>query len=1321
MKQRKIIFIIAAIILSVCLFACNDGKISAISVKEGYETVYLSPDGFFYAKNCVEVVGKGKLDYVVENSDVLKLDGEKIVAIKEGTGYVTVKSGDISCTITVVVSDVYRVSAEISGGEYTYDGRAHFPTVKGNLPEGTEVIYRKDGEIFEGAIAPGTYEIETEIILPEGYVAENGVFNSTIIIKKAFIDLSYIGFPSAIYEYDGAEKSLEITGELPEGVTCKITNGSAVNAGVYNATAEFFADDRYYEPIPSKSARLTINKREFKVDYSDFVTTSVAYDGLRHIPRIDAPEGLTVNYFVYEISSRTFLPAEDYLEKYERAFIDSGEYAMRAEFALSESLNDNYEVPADREISFTITKARFINDLKWTVNSYESGVGYQFVYDGNPVKVGLNLTEKNSLSLTGELPHGVNGEFLQGVTVRFVYKNSEKNEWLFTDAGEYSVTAKFTMPDGDCQKNYLPISDMPYTFVIDKADYPIRFLFDGEEISGGKDYSSPQVFDGKAHNFALKFLSQEEEEAFKRDIDISYYINGREAGGNGLFDAGNYRFEYRLKFKEVIGGNEASKNYYLPSDGWFDATILPLEFDMKGVRFVLSKDGVPLDDLVYDGNAHGLYVEGLPDGVAVNYKNNGVVDAGEYRVTAEFYAVGLSEKNYKLSGLNGEVKSISALLKIRKASYSSADIPEYRAEGGVYSREKTLSDYKIIGENQSAVRWYAADATPTCDVNNYTAVYNADPKNYNDYYFSLALIITPRELDASKIEIKEQFVKSGDNIAPSVIYDGKKSDLFTVSFRSEGEITGTGTYILTDVSAALTDRINYRIGDIPVVSAIAVYVYDGNVFEYDELNCVLRKYKGLSARVSVPAGTKIIYSRAFENSSVVNLLLPDSLTSLSENALNGMNMLEELSLPFLGTSRENYGALSSIFGADLPEGLTKVTVRDMTEIPAGAFRNANNISEIIFEKTVVTIGDYAFDGCENLTFADFSEVETIGVGAFRYCFKLQSLKLPFIGSSANDIKAINYILGDNIAGNSYRNYNLKTLDLSSGKFSSLAETAFKDLSCAERIILPDTLRAVPYGAFENVKAAVNLNDSFSSLTAGMFFGYKGENVSLPSTLKRIERSAFDGATELKEIVLPAGINYIGEYAFRNVKAEIKFTGSALTSLETRAFSYYKGRTLDLPSSVKNIGDYAFEYSGIVSAEIAADVILGEGIFSGSADLSSATVHGEGIPFRTFYGCSKLTKVTAPNIKEIENGAFANCVSLIDVSLPSSVERIGSGAFEGCVVLGIITLAAPTPPVFGENALPRTQALNLYVPANSVSAYKNALEESYINIRINARS
>lgn len=82
-------------------------------------------------------------------------------------------------------------------------------------------------------------------------------------IPKNFTGIS---FSNATYTYDGTEKSLAVTGNLPIGAKVEYTNEKATNAGTYNATAKITCEG--YNDL-TLNATLKINPAEISVKADD--------------------------------------------------------------------------------------------------------------------------------------------------------------------------------------------------------------------------------------------------------------------------------------------------------------------------------------------------------------------------------------------------------------------------------------------------------------------------------------------------------------------------------------------------------------------------------------------------------------------------------------------------------------------------------------------------------------------------------------------------------------------------------------------------------------------------------------------------------------------------------------------------------------------------------------------------------------------------------------------------------------------------------------------------------------------------------------------
>ena len=103
-----------------------------------------------------------------------------------------------------------------------------------------------------------------------------------------------------------------------------------------------------------------------------------------------------------------------------------------------------------------------------------------------------------------------------------------------------------------------------------------------------------------------------------------------------------------------------------------------------------------------------------------------------------------------------------------------------------------------------------------------------------------------------------------------------------------------------------------------------------------------------------------------------------------------------------------------------------------------------------------------------------------------------------------------------------------------------------------------------------------------------------------------------------------------------------------------------------------------------------------------------------IGYLAFYNCTGLTSVTIGNsVTIIGDGAFYGCSGLTSIEIPNSAKRIGGWAFAQCTGLTSVTCKAVVPPTCGGDPFAEVEkSIPLYVPENSVYAYKVATEWEY---------
>jgi hypothetical protein len=101
-------------------------------------------------------------------------------------------------------------------------------------------------------------------------------------------------------------------------------------------------------------------------------------------------------------------------------------------------------------------------------------------------------------------------------------------------------------------------------------------------------------------------------------------------------------------------------------------------------------------------------------------------------------------------------------------------------------------------------------------------------------------------------------------------------------------------------------------------------------------------------------------------------------------------------------------------------------------------------------------------------------------------------------------------------------------------------------------------------------------------------------------------------------------------------------------------------------------------------------------------------------------CSGITSVDIPDsVTYIAEGAFQYNPSLTSVTIGNGITTILWSAFRGCSGLTSITVNAVTPPTLGGDALSMTNDCPIYVPCDSVDAYKAASGWSDYASRIQA--
>ncbi len=194
---------------------------------------------------------------------------------------------------------------------------------------------------------------------------------------------------------------------------------------------------------------------------------------------------------------------------------------------------------------------------------------------------------------------------------------------------------------------------------------------------------------------------------------------------------------------------------------------------------------------------------------------------------------------------------------------------------------------------------------------------------------------------------------------------------------------------------------------------------------------------------------------------------------------------------------------------------------------------------------------------------------------------------------------------------------------------------------------------------------------------------------------------------LKSIVLPNNLTKIGNYAFADNQLTSVTIPNSVTSIGQSAFESNQLTSVTIPNRVTSIGQSAFESNQLISVTIPNRVTsIGQSAFS-SNKLTSVTIPNSvtSIGQSAFY-FNQLTSVTIPNsVTSIGQIAFSSN-KLTSVTIPNSVTSIGEYAFANNKLTSV-TIHAVNPPTADRGIFGYNSSLKIYVPVQSVNAYKTA--------------
>lgn len=262
---------------------------------------------------------------------------------------------------------------------------------------------------------------------------------------------------------------------------------------------------------------------------------------------------------------------------------------------------------------------------------------------------------------------------------------------------------------------------------------------------------------------------------------------------------------------------------------------------------------------------------------------------------------------------------------------------------------------------------------------------------------------------------------------------------------------------------------------------------------------------------------------------------------------------------FYKIGSDGYIEITEYVGKDtdvvVPE---EINGRYVESIGKNVFKNNKTITSIELPDYLYSIGDGAFEGCENLQTVNSTGITEIGAHAFSGCKSLENISLTGItsvGDYAFKGTALKKVYLDclNTLGKGVFS-NCTSLETVYADAKYISEEAFYNCTVLTNVNLPDVteigrkafmycsslsnistpeLQNIGDYAFSECKSLTELDlNTVEKIGIGAFYNASNiYKVHFSSELTTIDNGAFAGCSSFKEIILPDNIDRIGLLAF----------------------------------------------------------------------------------------------------------------------------------------------------------------------------------------------
>lgn len=452
-------------------------------------------------------------------------------------------------------------------------------------------------------------------------------------------------------------------------------------------------------------------------------------------------------------------------------------------------------------------------------------------------------------------------------------------------------------------------------------------------------------------------------------------------------------------------------------------------------------------------------------------------------------------------------------------------------------------------------------------------------------------------------------------------------------------------------------------------------------------------------KVIVPEGTTEIQSQAFANSSVTEIVLPESLTTIADNMLNGCENVI-ITAPE-GSAAYQWASANELF-VEAPAILESEHPYSSFSDSSWEYTHPTEAYALVITFSQHSETEEYYDSLY-LTDASGNETEYSGsLSGKQVIVKGNSFKLRLVSDdsmeyygfritkiealeSEEDVEAfggpVTRTLEDGtLAITGYTGFATEIeipAEINGVKVTKIDNNAFKDRDITA-VTLPDGLTSIGDNAFRGCTqlTSIVIPDSVTDVGAYCFYGCTAlESATLSANLYDLSNRVFEGCSSLGNVVIPDSVQYIYSGAFWNcvsmTQINIPKNVSYIDAGAFGASSDYSETKLASITVAEGNEDFSIVDGMLVHTNTQQLLAYPGGRTDESVTIPEGIVH---IALHAFSLSDSLKSVTVPDhVKTIDESAFHYCSALETVILEEGVKTIGGFAFRECCRLTSITI------------------------------------------------